>query len=65
MLKRKIEDTKFNPKKTKYIDIIYSEFHSDVDSDDDPEWLPPESDSESAAGSSSDSSTGTDSDSSS
>ena len=46
MLKRKIEGTKFNPKKTKYIDIIYSEFDSDVDSDDDPEWFPPDSESE-------------------
>ena len=40
MVKRKISDTKFNPKKTKYIDIIYSEFDSDPDSDEDPEWLP-------------------------
>ena len=37
MVKRKIEDTKFNPKKT------YSEFDSDEDSDEDPEWLPPDS----------------------
>ena len=40
MVKRKILDTKFNPKKTKFIDIIYSEFDSDPDSEDDPEWLP-------------------------
>ena len=40
MVKRKISDTKFNPKKTKYIDIIYSEFDSDPDSEEDPEWLP-------------------------
>ena len=38
MVKRKISDTKFNPKKTNYIDIIYLEF--DPDSDEDPEWLP-------------------------
>ena len=37
-------ETKFNPKKTKYIDIIYSEFDSDPESDEDPEWLPPDSD---------------------
>ena len=63
MLKRKTEDTKFNPKKTKYIDIIYSEFDSDADSDDDPKWLPPESDS--SSGTDSPSETKTDSDSSS
>ena len=40
MVKMKILDTKFNPKKTKFIDIIYSEFDSDPDSEDDPEWLP-------------------------
>ena len=40
MVKRKISDTKFNPKKTKYIDIIYSEFDSHPDSDEDPEWFP-------------------------
>ena len=61
MLKRKIEDTKFNPKKTKYIDIIYSEFDSDVDSDDDPEWLPPESGADSSTGTDSDSKSETDS----
>ena len=44
-MKRKIERSQFNPKKTKYIDIIYSQF--DSDSDDGPEWLPPESDSDS------------------
>ena len=53
MVKRKISDTKFNPKKTKYIDIIYSEFDSDPDSDEDPEWLP---DSSSESSESSDSS---------
>ena len=52
MVKRKISDTKFNPKKTKYIEIIYSKFDPDPDSDEDPEWLPKdltdsESDSES------------------
>ena len=36
-MKRKIERSQFNPKKTKYIDIIYSQF--DSDSEDDPEWL--------------------------
>ena len=40
MVKRKNLDNKFNPKKTKYIDIIYSELDSDLDSEDDPEWLP-------------------------
>ena len=38
-MKRKIERSQFNPKKTKYIDIIYSQFDSDSDSEDDPEWL--------------------------
>ena len=38
MVKRKISD--INPKKTKFIDIIYSEFDSDPDSEEDPEWLP-------------------------
>ena len=53
MVKRKISDTKFNPKKTKYIDIIYSECDSDPDSVEDPEWLP---DSSSESSESSDSS---------
>ena len=35
-------------KKTEqFIDIIYSEFDSVPDSDEDPEWLPPDSDSSS------------------
>ena len=45
MVKRKIEDTKSI--KRRYIDIIYSEFDSDENSDEDPEWLPPDSSSES------------------
>ena len=45
-MKRKLEQNKFNPKKTKYIDIIYSQFDSDSDSEDDPEWLPPGSESD-------------------
>ena len=40
-MKRAREQNKFNAKKTKYIDIIYSQFDSDSDSEDDPEWLPP------------------------
>ena len=31
---------KENPNQRQYIDIIYSEFDSDPDSEDDPEWLP-------------------------
>ena len=38
MVKRKMTDINFNPKKTKFIDIIYSD--EDPDSEDDPEWLP-------------------------
>ena len=57
-MKRAREQNKFNPKKTKYIDIIYSQFDSDSDSEDDPEWLPPESESSgSDSGSESDSKT--------
>ena len=44
-MKRAREQNKFNAKKTKYIDIIYSQFDSDSDSEDDSEWLPPESES--------------------
>ena len=40
MAKRKMTEINFNPKKTKFIDIIYSEFDSDPDSEEDPEWLP-------------------------
>ena len=40
MTKRKISTDNFNPKKRKFIDIIYSEFDSDPDSEEDPEWLP-------------------------
>ena len=40
MVKRKLTEINFNPKKRKFIDIIYSEFDSDPDSEDDPEWLP-------------------------
>ena len=40
MAKRKLAEVNLNPKKRKFIDIIYSEFDSDPDSEDDPEWLP-------------------------
>ena len=40
MVKRKSPEDNFNPKKRKFIDIIYSEFDSDPDSEEDPEWLP-------------------------
>ena len=43
MEKRKSTGTNFNLKKKKtekFIDIRYSEFDSDPDSEDDPEWLP-------------------------
>ena len=40
MAKRKSPEDNFNPKKRKFIDIIYSEFESDPDSEEDPEWLP-------------------------
>ena len=40
MTKRKNSTDNFNPKKRKFIDIIYSEFDSDPDSEEDPEWLP-------------------------
>ena len=43
MVKRKIEGTKFNPKKT----------YSECDSDEGPEWLPPDSSSSSESDSSS------------
>ena len=36
------EKGSFIPKNPKLIDIIYSEFDSDEDSDEDPEWLPSE-----------------------
>ena len=45
MVKRKLTEINFNPKKRKFIDIIYSEFDSDPDSEDDPEWLPDSDDS--------------------
>ena len=37
---------KVDPNERKYIDIIYSEFDSDPDSEDDPEWLPDSEDSD-------------------
>ena len=41
MTKRKNStEINFNPKKKKFIDILYSEFDSDPDSEEDPEWLP-------------------------
>ena len=39
MTKSKNSTDNFNPKK-KFIDILYSEFDSDPDSEEDPEWLP-------------------------
>ena len=42
MEKKLQEKGSFIPKNPKLIDIIYSEFDSDEDSDEDPEWLPSE-----------------------
>ena len=39
MAKRKNSTDNFNPKK-KFIDILYSEFDLNPDSEEDPEWLP-------------------------
>ena len=45
MTKRKFQEEKLPPSKKRLIDIIYSEFDSDPDSEDDPEWLPDSDDS--------------------